>query len=267
MQDVKNALVEELEARIEQHGLPYDCSSALWPEKRPGLSCIISNDRLAFFITKNILDEFEEFDDHGETLNLSGCAHGTGSTVALMLDFIAGDRRADAPSNGWPDGWLQNTKDVEVVRAIMLAEELRNSNLRLRFWQVFRSQEADGRADYRRLFREAAIGGSARLSAYFAAKIWMNEWVKKQKIDVWHAFSVQQIAGIPAAYLWAFSHPVMGTTTGQRKLSRPLTPDTFANIWAIERKFNEALTSYYTAKTAYEEFDSSDEHSCDEHDS
>lgn len=163
-----------------------------------------------------------------------------------MLDFIAGDRRADAPSNGWPDGWLQNTKDVEVVRAIMLAEELRNSNLRLRFWQVFRSQEADGRADYRRLFREAAIGGSARLSAYFAAKIWMNEWVKKQKIDVWHAFSVQQIAGIPAAYLWAFSHPVMGTTTGQRKLSRPLTPDTFANIWAIERKFNEALTSYYS---------------------
>lgn len=73
-----------------------------------------------------------------------------------MLDFIAGDRRADAPANGWPDGWLQNTKVVEVVRAIMLAEELRNSNLRLRFWQVFRSQEADGRADYRRLFREAA---------------------------------------------------------------------------------------------------------------
>lgn len=159
-----------------------------------------------------------------------------------MLDFFGCDKRADKPPDGWPNGWLHASKDVTITHALLLAHEMNLPVLQEWFMDVLRTQEADGRADYRRVFREAAVGGNAELSAYFAAKIWKSEWKEKKKIDVLQTLSVQEFAGIPAPYLWALSQPLMVQKAGKR---RPLAPSTTENKVAIEQHFKDALDSYH----------------------
>lgn len=162
-----------------------------------------------------------------------------------MLDFLAGHKRADVPPGGWPSGWLNASKDVTIVHALLLAHEMDVYGLKQLFGQILKTQEAAGCVDYKRVFREAAVGGNAELGAYFAARIWADEWEKKQKIDVWQAFSVQQVAGIPPAYLYAFSQPLMVDEAGKRRGDHhPLGPTTQGSIAVIEKHFEAALDSY-----------------------
>lgn len=249
----------------------YDRVSRSWPKRRGFCFRIITKDRVAFFVDKDIMeelwvcltehsgsseegqsradinsehdtDESNELNHYGPPLNLQRHAHGTESTVALMLDFFGCDKRADRPPGGWPNGWLHASKDVTITHALLLAHEMNLPVLQEWFMDVLRTQEADGRADYRRVFREAAVGGNAELSAYFAAKIWKSEWKEKKKIDVLQTFSVQEFAGIPAQYLWAVSQPLMVKKAGKR---RPLAPSTTENKVAIEQHFKDALDSYH----------------------
>lgn len=100
-----------------------------------------------------------------------------------MLDFLAGHKRADVPPGDWPSGWLNASKDVTIVHALLLAHEMDVYGLKQMFGKILKTQEVAGCVDYKRVFREAAVGGNAELGAYFAARIWANEWEMKQKID------------------------------------------------------------------------------------
>lgn len=172
-------------------------------------------------------------------------AHSTEATVSLILDFVAGDKRADAPPGGWPEGWLRDTDDKAITHALMLACEMDVFGLKHMFQQSLGFLESEDRVDYRRMFRETAVGGNELLSGYFASKIWVDEWEKKHHINAVQAFTLEQLAGIPASYLWAFSRPLMVDENGKRPGNHhPLAPDSQANVLEVQRHFKGALDRY-----------------------
>lgn len=105
--------------------------------------------------------------------------------------------------------------------------------------------EGAGLVNYKRVFRIAAMAGNTSLAAYFASKIVETEWKEKGAVSVTSAFTVQEVAGIPAEYLWAFAHPLMVDEKGKPGgTHHPMPREDRAGILAIQTHFKGVVDKY-----------------------